>query len=318
MLHVVCGVPQGSTLGPLLFIIYVNSLLQLKLHGPVFSFADDTAIVYSGRTHDETKQKCEEDLRTLRNWFLFHKICPNLQKTKILEYNYKKTKIESPIITWHLRNCNGNPCTNNCTPVEKVHEIKYLGVYLNSNLNWSSHSHYLQTKLRKLNYLIYYLKKTVPIKIRRRIYLALYEPVLTYGMECWGKAADYITQPIKVLQKGAIRSVAGAGYREHTAPIFNNLKILSYSSLYNRALASLAHRKIVALTKESQTTLSLRSTVYKTPKWKNVKARNQASYQTPIFCSTLPTEIQTYFGHPSFTKRLKKHLLEIQYSSNSN
>lgn len=309
MLHVVCGVPQESTLGPLLFLIlYVNSVLNLQLHGPVFSFADDTAIVYSAATVTKAKEKCEADLGKLSEWFLFHEICPNLNKTQVIEYNYKRPGTEFPSIIWHLQNCDKTPC--NCTVLKKVDDTKYLGVYLNSNLNWNSHSNYLQTKLRKLNYLMYYLKNSIPTKIKRRIYLALYEPVLAYGIECWGGTADYIQQPIKVLQKGAIRAVAGARYREHTAPIFSSLAILSYSNLYARALVSLVHRGVITLFKNSG--VNLRRTTYKTSQWKNKKARIQPSYQTPIHCSKLPPELQAFFGHPSFPKKIRKYLLGKQ------
>ena len=182
-LSIGCGVPQGSTTGPLLFLIYVNSILELKLQGPVFSFADDTAIVYSDDEIEDAKIKCEANLHKLSNWFIYHKISPNLNKTKSIQYSYKKNKEENgTTITWHLPSCRNKPC--NCTEIEEASEIKYLGIIINSNLNWQTHFGYLQNKLRKINYLLYQLKKSVPPRVKLRVYQALYEPVLSYGIEC--------------------------------------------------------------------------------------------------------------------------------------
>ena len=179
---VVSGVPQWSTLGPILFLIYVNSLLELPLNGPVFSFADDTAVVYAGDTVQEAVEKCENDLKKINNWFRFHKICPNLGKTKAVIYNYKEKNLPPPIISWHFPMCINTPC--NYTKIEINSHIKYLGLELNSNLNWKQHSICWQSKLRKLNYRLYYVRHTVPLKVRIKIYKAFYEPVLVYGLGC--------------------------------------------------------------------------------------------------------------------------------------
>lgn len=309
LLNVECGVPQGSTMGPLLFLIYVNSILELKLQGPVFSFADDTAVVYAGEKIEEAKRKAENDLIILSNWFLYHRICPNMQKTQCVQYTYKLNKNKDFItIIWHLPNCKSEPC--DCPKLENSLETKYLGVKLNCNLNWKPHLDYLQSKLRKLNYLLYYLRKTVPPKVRLRVYQALYEPVLAYGIECWGGAAEYILQPVTVLQKAAIRAVAGAEYRDHTKPIFSKLKILSLQALYTRALTRLIHQKIIIIPEIVAVTQSLRFPRYILPLWKNKKAQKQASYQALKRYSSLPCDLQLYIGHPSFTKKLKQYLLE--------
>ena len=310
---VVTGVPQGSTLGPVLFLIYVNSLLLLPLHGPVYSFADDTAVVYSGETNNEVKTKCEKDLALLNQWFRFHRICPNMKKTKILKFQYKKDtrKMGPPDIFWHLPDCRTSNCT--CEKIEMVDKIKYLGMVLNSNLNWSDHSRYLQGKLRKLNYLLYYLKNVIPEKIRIMAYKAFYEPVMLYGIECWGGAADYILQPVRVLQKYAVRAVAGAGRSDHSNPIFAKLRLLPMDDHYRRALAMLLHwrtmmNKLPLPPESSRTRFTAK---FKPPrKWLSKKARRQVNYQAPTFGNSLPVHLQTSLGRPCFKKRLKQHLLD--------
>lgn len=137
-------------------------LLSLPLQGPVFSFADDTAIVYVSETFSSTVRKCEEDLQKLNKWLQFQKICPKLGKTLAIFIQYKKTKENTPLISWHLPTCKRTPC--NCHKIKVTPETKYLGIILNSNLNWEGHSLYQQTKLRRLNYLTYHIKNIIPPK----------------------------------------------------------------------------------------------------------------------------------------------------------
>lgn len=87
---------------------------------------------------------------------------------------------------------------------------------------------------------MYHIRDKLPKKIKIRVYKAFYEPALFYGIECWGSAADYHIYPLKVLQKFAIRMVAGAGHWHHTQPLFSKLKILPLNLLHGRALASVA------------------------------------------------------------------------------
>jgi hypothetical protein len=312
-LPVVSGVPQGSTLGPILFLIYVNSLLTLQLNGPVFSFADDTAVVYSGGTIHEAIEKCELDLQKLNNWFRYHKICPNLNKTQAVHYHYKRSQNFPPPIIWHLPTCNRtSPC--NCTKIEFTPHVKYLGLILNNNLNWEQQSLFWQKKLRKLNYLLYYVRHAVPLRVRVRIYKAFYEPVLIYGLECWGGAADYVLRPILVLQKFAIRTLVGANRLEHTAPIFSKLRILPLKALYERALASVLHRE--AAKGETRLVIPHNHDTRHNPKfplprkWFNKKATRQVNFQVPSFGSTLPENLLQQLGRPCFLKNLKIYLFD--------
>ena len=121
--EVICGIPQGCTLEPLLFLVYVNSILELPLKGPVFPFADDTAIVYSGVNFEVSRKKCGTDLKILSHWFIFYKISPNLKKTKFIQYFYKRTKNVQHSIIWPLPSC--LTTNSNCTKIE-LRKFNYL------------------------------------------------------------------------------------------------------------------------------------------------------------------------------------------------
>jgi hypothetical protein len=280
----------------------------------VFSFADDTAVVYAASSKQEVKNNCEMDLKILNDWFRYHRICPNSSKTKIVEYRYKRNnrEFESYTIKWHSPECSQVNC--NCREIETTDKIKYLGIVLNTNLNWSEHSLYQQTKLRRQNYLLYHIRNTVPKQVRKQVYQAFYEPILSYGIECWGGAADYILEPIRVLQKFAVRSIMEAGYRDHSKPIFKKLQLLPFEGLYQRSLALVLHRKAIRneinYHQPKHTHRMRKPQIFQLPrKWMNKKAQRQISYRVPLYGNTLPIELVTILKQPCFRKRIKQHIL---------
>lgn len=181
-LKITSGVPQGSTLGPILFLIYVNELLELKITGRIYSFADDTSVLFTAKSKTELLGKIKNDLKTLSAWFWSHKLYPNLGKTKLLSYGYQKIDLTNKLKLHIKPNCL-DVC--NCTFLEQVSEIKYLDVILDQKMNWEPHSIYLQNKLRKLNYMLYHISRLLTRKHFLQIYKVLYEPVLRYGIIHW-------------------------------------------------------------------------------------------------------------------------------------
>ena len=118
------GVPQGSTLGPLLFLIYVNDLVKMNLRGSLYSFADDTAAVYVAKTKNELLEKINEDMGTLSSWFYNHRLFPNLSKTKLITFGYKDLLDLQNSVILHTKPDCANGC--DCKPISQVYEICLL------------------------------------------------------------------------------------------------------------------------------------------------------------------------------------------------
>jgi len=131
-------------------------------------------------------------------------------------------------------------------PLKQVESFKYLGIVIDSKLTWKDQSIYLQAKLRKINYLLHYLAQFFTKSHMIKIYYALYQSVLQYGLMIWGGAADYHTNPIEILQKWAIRDVVGKKWGDSTKADFKNLKILQIKKLYQLMAVDYVqkHRKI--------------------------------------------------------------------------
>ena len=220
---------QGSVLGPLLFLIYVNDLLMSELKGSIYSFADNTALVYSARTRDGLVWLINEDMKLISSWFYQHRMYPNLAKTKVITFGYKDpVDIRDRIWLHQSPSCAGD-C--GCKPLSQVHEIKYLGVMLDNKLTWSVQSQYLQSCLRKLNYVLFYASRQFSKFHLRKIYVALFESRLRYGIVNWGTASEYLLKPLIVLQKRAIRSIAGLRAGTSTGAVFKSLKLLNLDQI---------------------------------------------------------------------------------------
>ena len=181
------GVPQGSVLGPFLFIIYINDLYSLPLKAEVITFADDTSLLYSGKTKEQILNDFQHDQDILLPWFKSNLIHLNADKCKYMVFAYKTPEWANTI---QVKTDQG--------ALERVKEIKYLGIKIDEKLTWKAHSVYLQTKLSKQNYLFYHLKNHFNTWHLQKLYPLLYESVLGYGIVHWGASAHI--QPIKVLQ----------------------------------------------------------------------------------------------------------------------
>jgi len=153
-MEISCGVPQGSILGPLLFLIFSNDLLDIKTSGHLISFADDTILVASAQNEKSLIDIVNSDMSIISSWFINNKLLINFDKTKIISYGYKN---QADLKNKILIKISKAGCIQNKI-IEAVDKIKYLGLVFDCKRTWSDHTSYLQKKLRKINYLLYYLK----------------------------------------------------------------------------------------------------------------------------------------------------------------
>ena len=210
-----CGVPQGSVLGPLLFIIYINDIVNCSNLDAVL-FADDAALVLHHKTFKQLQKQLNVEATKLNKWFITNKLTLNLKKTKVMVFHKRRNK--KHIVKKFRLNINR-------VNIEQVNHIKYLGVILDNKLNWQKHIDYISTKLNRTAGIIFKLRKQVPSKVLLLIYNSLGSSYLRYALMAWGTVRNTALRKLQTLQNKIIR------YMTHSPLMTNVTQIKKRSRL---------------------------------------------------------------------------------------
>ena len=189
LLDITCGVPQGSVLGPLLFLIYINDLPNVSEKLKIFLFADDTNIYFESKNLKELEKTINNELKHLSLWLKVNRLALNISKTNFV------------IFHTHQRQLNHNVTLklDNKALNEKDH-IKYLGVIVDCHLKWKNHIQGITNKISRSIGIMYRLRNYVNLKVLKSLYHSLVYSHIVYGIQVWGSASDSELNKILILQ----------------------------------------------------------------------------------------------------------------------
>lgn len=201
------GVPQGSLLAPLLFLIYINDIEAAVPTSGLSLFADDTALSYRDQDYNRLIARTEESLRNLEKWFACNQLCLNMAKTTQITFTLRQLADD------------GN-----------VPEIKFLGIHLDTRLSFQQHVECVAARLSKTIFLLRNLRNLVPFSVVLQAYHGLFQSVACYAIMAWGHSCH--AERIFGLQRKALRAMNGLGYRSDVKEKFVELKILTIPSRF--------------------------------------------------------------------------------------
>ena len=310
-LPVSCGVPQGSILGPLLFLVYINDM-AVSLDCMLSLYADDSALLFSHRDSSVIAERLSIELTACKKWLVDNRLSLHVGKTESILFGSGRRLKGVGNFSVH---CDG-------MPVQRNFEVKYLGVLLDDRLTGSAHvSKMLKTCMGRLSFL-YRNSSFLDSNCRKLLCSSLIQPYLDYCSSSWysGVSAQ-LRSRMDVLQRKMARFIFGFDYRAHIGT--TELRSLSWLTVPDRVsyfkliqlfkirLGSAPHYLIsdFKLVSESHIHATRGSRFnYQVPK-SLALAPTTFSFTVIKQWNSLPTFLKEIKSLPSFKRKLKEYLL---------
>lgn len=252
------GVPQGTVLGPLFFVLYVNDLLNTMPDDIIISFADDTAIVSTGKNWNEVEDNMNNYLRDVSSWLASNKLSLNIDKTVYMTFGSYSNSIPEFLDI----SINGKSITN-------VESCKYLGIIFDNKMKWDKHIEYILNKTKYLVFIFHKLSKIMSTEILMMLYYAFFHSIINYGIIAWGGAYSNCLNLLKNHQKKLLKIVNKNKFNVHSNPLkleqlfsFESLKY-HYNELKDKFLNSnsITRNRSIQLPKRFKTISSKNSII---------------------------------------------------------
>ena len=311
------GVPQGSILGPLLFLCFTNDLPScFEDTQKILSYADDTQILVDADSKKELKCKIENVITIAQSWYDSNSMKNNIGKTEILILKigkWKKEELKIKVIQ------DKKPVI-----IKPSSEIKVLGIVIDSKLNWDAQVKSIRNKSLNVTRNLHRINHTLPIKQRIQLYTSLTEPHFSYGDVIWGGCGVVNSQKLQIVQNFAAKSITGNKKRDSATKSLEKLKFLKLYQRRNIHECVFAHKSLtnnnpenICTTYQNQqssaNTRLAASHKLIPPKHRTSKYQHSPLYRTVT--SWNQCNLATFGDVPKHKRLLQKQLITITYNT---
>lgn len=295
------GVPQGTVLGPLLFTIYINSLLDIDTAGTILSFADDTAVLYTEKTWEDLRTKAESDFKKIQQWFQYNKLTLNCDKTKYLPF----TSYANNLPNFGPLNIDQNQ------QIPEAESIKYLGIIIDRHFRWDLQILNLIKKVRGLLTRFKYLKEYLEEKQLKTLYYSLVQSQISYGIAGWGGVNDNHLEKLNTVQKWILKIIYNKKRTYPSDTLFKETNTLDIRQLFClNMLLNIKRNKINIEPINHHYHTRKKQSQYNKPRSDKTIGQRNCNYLGPRLYETLPSYIKNIKKFKIFKAKVKKWLLD--------
>ena len=313
-----CGVPQGSILGPLLFILYINDIYR-ALQFPetkIILFADDTALLLRHEDPVSLKQSAEKELNNVYKWFLVNRLSLSLNKSNCILFHGKNRNPMSQI---------KGLCIDT-EVIPRVTHYKYIGLLLDERLTWDYHINHLCQQLTKYFTIFYNIRYFIDNRLIRVIYYAYIYSNIKYGIELYGSAKTSKLDKVQTLQNKLLKTIMNKPFTYSTDQLHKDLIILKINDIYKFTILQFVHKCV------HSTQITKFNTYYKTSdvdhdyqtrtkhhlhtqRYRTELGKSTVHNQGATLWNSIPVEIKDIEIYDQFKNKLKDFILN-QYDTN--
>ena len=307
LLYIKMGVPQGSTLGPLLFILYINDMSNSLPNLKAIHFADDSTLHIAMNKNENIAPQINSELVNVNNWLISNKLYLNIGKTKYMIFSIRD---KPPDLLLMIGN----------SPIQRTNVHKFLGIFIDDRLTFNEHTHRVCAKMSRCVGVMRRLKEFIPRVILKQLFYAFIYSKFTYGIICYGSAYQNQIQGVRRVINRSLKLVFNTTIL--TTDLLKQENVLDFDMAY-RYFCTVKMYKILCMnnheslalkinsfqTHHSHETRAVSNENLSLPLFLRTKCQNSFVYRGIQFWNSIPSELRNIPNDLNAFKKCLKRLL---------